>query len=397
MMSSCRHLWNALHEKRYKLRRALFEYPFIQNANRVAEREGQKRALFVFLSEPFIMNPSNPRFHNHQNLKQSLQMVHALGKAGFVVDVLDVNSNSSVPSAKYDLVVSHRSDLIADELLSEGAMKVYLATGMNHEIYNKNLLSRYERLNARRKCNLTPQGLNEEMMPFVRASDAVVGFGNRLTAGSWSSIICGPVMAFNNYGSLSMGSLERDWNSAKRNFLFYAGRLQIVRGLDLLLEIFPHHPNLHLYVCSAFKHEEPFSRCYNEELFHTPNIHAIGLVSKGEKRFREIVRHCGFIILPSCSDCQPGSVIEGMHAGLIPLVTRETGLDVEEAGVIFDSDNEQDIEKAILHVSTIKESWLEERSQNAAKLASHRYSEAAFVERWRQIAQDFGSRSFSEK
>ena len=388
MKPSILHLWNALHEKWYQLRRALFGYPFIRNANRAIEKENQRRALFVFLSEPFIMNPSNPRFHNHQNLRQSLQMVRALGEAGYVVDVLDVNCKRLVPSAKYDLVVSHRSDLVADELLKEGGMKIYLATGMNHEIYNKNLLFRYERLQARRPCNLVPQSLNEESMPFVRSSDAVVGFGNALTAGSWSSVTRGQVMAFNNYGSFSVRTLQRDWNSARKNFLFYAGRLQIVRGLDLLLEIFPRHPNLQLYVCSAFKHEPAFCECYDRELFHTPNIHPIGLVSKGEKRFLEIVRRCGAVILPSCSDGQPSSVIEGMHAGLIPLVTRETGLDVEKVGIVFDSDSEQDIEKAVLHFSTLDQSRLEELSNATKVLSSHQYSEATFIDRWRQIAQE---------
>jgi glycosyltransferase involved in cell wall biosynthesis len=397
MFPSPRHFWNALHEKWYERRRALFGYPFVRNANRTTEEGKQRRALFVFLSEPFIMKPSNPRFHNHQNLKQSLQMVRALGDAGFVVDVRDVNCRDPLPSAKYDLVISHRSDLVADELLEQGGRKVYLATGMNHETYNRNLLIRYGRLNSRRKCYLAPQSLNDEKMQFVRTSDAVVAYGNRLTAGSWTSITRGQVMAFNNYGTVGIDPLRRDWNSARNNFLFFAGRLQMVRGLDLLLEIFPHHPHLHLYVCSAFKHEESFCRCYDRELFHTPNIHPIGLVSKGERRFLEIVRRCGSVILPSCSDGQPGSVIEAMQTGLIPLVTRETGLDVEEAGIVVDSDSEQDIEKAVVYFSTLDYSRLEELSRVTQLLALRQYSEAAFIARWRQIAREIGSLALRER
>lgn len=393
MVPSWSHVWNALQEKRYKVRRALFGYSFVRNANRVAEQTGHKRALFVFLSEPFMMKPSNPRFHNHQNLRQSLYIAHALGDAGFVVDVMDVNSNRSLTHGHYDLILSHRSDLAADDLLKEGGKKVYLATGMNHEIYNKNLLARYSRLRARRNCSLSAPPLNEERMPFVRASDAVAGFGNEFTAGTWSSITRGPVMSFNNYGTFAGGFVERDWRSAKHNFLFYAGRLQMVRGLDLLLEIFPRYPEMHLYICSGFRHEKDFLHCYKKELFETPNIHPIGLVSKQERRFLETVRHCGFVILPSCSDCQPGSVIEGMHSGLLPVVTKETGLDVQEAGHVLENDSEEEIEKAILHLSSQNESWYDERSRKAHELVCRHYSEAGFLDRWHQIAQAFGSLS----
>lgn len=391
MVLSWPHVWNALQEKRYGLRRTLCGYPFIRNANGDIDQEGKRRALFVFLSEPFIMSASNPRFQNHQNLKQALQIVHALGDAGFTVDVADVHSRRPLPAGKYDLVLSHKSDLSAHPLLRKGGKRVYLATGMNHEVYNRNLLARYSSLQGRRQCEMLPPPLNEERMPFVRESDAVAGFGNAYTAGTWSSVTRGPVIPFNNYGTFDGGFVQRDWNAAKRNFLFYAGRLQIVRGLDLLLEVFVRHSELHLYICSGFRHEEDFCRCYGKELFETPNIHPIGLVSKRERRFLEIVQRCGFVILPSCSDCQPGSVIEGMHSGLIPAVTKETGLEVEEAGIVLENDSEGEIEKSILNISSQNEAWHENRSRKAHELASEKYSEAAFLARWRGIAQELAA------
>ncbi|MCW5896055.1 MAG: glycosyltransferase [Bacteroidetes bacterium] len=391
MPVSLPHFRNALQEKRYYLRRKIFGYPFVKNANKVPEREGSLRALLVFLSEPFIMSPSNSRFENHQNLKQTIHIARSLGEAGFVVDVCDVHARRDLPKQKYNLILSHRVDFAADELLAEGGIKVYLATGMNHEVYNRNLRLRYARLNSRRTCDLKPEHLNDENMPFVRSADAVTGFGNEYTAGTWSGVTSGPVKPFNNYGTFSGGFIERDWTSAKRNFLFYAGRLQMVRGLDLLLESFARNPDLHLYICSGFKHEVAFCKCYEKELFHTRNIHAIGLVSKREERFHRIVRECGFVILPSCSDCQPGSVIEAMHSGLIPLVTKETGLDVRESGAVFPSDDEKDIEETMLQLSSESTHRLGERSRKAHELVIQNYSEDKFLERWRQIAHEFAA------
>lgn len=364
-------------------------YPFLQNVHGVEDAGTKRRALLIYLTEPFQLREDDTRFLDHQNLKQCRQIASLLDEAGYLVDVADYQDDKLVQGElprQYDLIVSHRGDLgRAGAGLASHTVKVYLASGMNHTHYNRNLLRRYERLSHRRSCTFAPPELNREDLPFVDAADAVAGFGNGYTTGTWRERVRGPVLPFNNYGALDGGSSEKDYARAARNFLFFASRNQVGKGLDLLLEIFPRHPDLHLHVCSLFEYEPDFSSCYRRELYETPNIHTVGVVKVGTPEFRRILADCAFIIHPSCSEGQPGSVVQAMHAGLIPLVTKESGIDVAGFGWVFDNDTEEVLEQAIVRVTALGSAELRQRAARTQEAAQMFYSEKAFLSRWREI------------
>jgi glycosyltransferase involved in cell wall biosynthesis len=171
-------------------------------------------------------------------------------------------------------------------------------------------------------------------MPAVRASHALVGVGNAHTIGTWAPVFEGPIYPFDTQ-ALEVPELPgdpKDFGAARRHYLFLASRPQIHKGLDLLLEIFPRTPDLHLYVCSDFKDEPDFCACFRRELFETPNVHPVGRVDVASPDFQALARTCAYVIHPSCSEGQAGAVTQGMHAGLVPLVTRESGVDTEGLG-----------------------------------------------------------------
>ena len=147
------------------------------------------------------------------------------------------------------------------------------------------------------------------------------------------------------------------------------------KGLDLLLEVFPRLPDLHLWACGPFEREEEFCACYRRELYETPNIHPVGWVGVAEPQFAEIVRRCASVIHPTCSEGQPGSVVHCMHQGLIPLVTPEAGIDTEDFGVTLDSDDLGALERLIAEVAARPEAWHEERSRRTRAAAARVYDE----------------------
>jgi glycosyltransferase involved in cell wall biosynthesis len=321
-------------------------------------------------------------------MKQCLQIAAALGEAGYVVDIADVFDDRHFPTGNYNLVVSHRVDQRhGREFFCPDTTYVYLASGMNHIVHNRYLRARYDALNARRGCELQPLTLNTESMPYVRFADAVAGFGNSLTVGTWSEATEAAILPFNNYGfaSISDRSTSKDFGEACRNFLFFASRDQVGKGLDLLLEIFPRTPDLHLYVCSAFAHEKSFVKCFERELYHTPNIHPIGRVPIKSQAFDDLVSRCAYVILPTCSEGQPGSVVQCMHAGLIPLVTRESGIDLKDLGAIFPDNGISSIENSIVEVAARPKEWHRQQALGVRRLALDAFSEHAFVRRWAAI------------
>lgn len=51
-----------------------------------------------------------------------------------------------------------------------------------------------------------------------------------------------------------------------------------------------------------------------------------------------------------------------MYSGLIPIVTKEAGIDTEDFGITFSNDSLDEIERVIVEVSELPEDWHSEHS-----------------------------------
>jgi glycosyltransferase involved in cell wall biosynthesis len=314
-----------------------------------------------------------------------------LGEFGYIVDVADRRNLRPLRRSKYGLIINDRADLRGiDSFSDENTMNIFLATSDNYMVHNTALRRRHELLFKRRARRIQLRRIYPEAMPYLENSDAIVTIGNEIIKGTWKEVSSAPIYTFNNYGFKETEFIfdSKDFSSARRNFLFFASRSQIQKGLDLLLEIFPKHQELHLYICSEYEKEEDFCVCYHEEIYDTPNIHSIGWVTVNSPEYNELVKKCAYVIHPTCSDGQPGSVVQCMYSGLIPLVTREAGIDTEDFGITFADDNIEEIERVILEVSELPETWHREHSIRTRKVSEEKYSEEAFMNRWRYILAD---------
>jgi glycosyltransferase involved in cell wall biosynthesis len=318
-------------------------YPAVYNVNKAAESDHDKRALLIYLVKPFLLAGTDPQLLTHQNSRQCKQIAALLGELGYIVDAIDIRDKEFLPSKKYHLIISNRVNLVGMEAyFPEFSVKIYLASVTNHLVHNRSLRHRHKRLSQRRGYEVQMRRVYPEVMPYVRISDAIVGFGNNSIVGTWREVFRGPIYPFNNYGfkETAFALDGKDFAAARKHFLFFASASQVQKGLDLLLEVFPKLPDLHLYVCSLFGSEPDFCECYRKELRETPNIHAVGWVEVNSPEYDDLVRRCAYVIHPTCSDGQSGSVVQCMYSGLIPLVTREAGIDTEDVGVTFSDDRE---------------------------------------------------------
>ena len=263
-----------------------------------------RRALLVYIVEPFL--PGRPVIHAHQSHSQAWLMARALAECGFAVDVADYRSTRSLDGTPYDLIVSHNIEL----RIHGGGRRVYLASGTSHPNFNAVMRRAYEEVSRERGCRLRPIEQPSEAMVFLREADAVFAFANETVAATWGAVFAGMVLPFNNsfWPDLAQVELRRDWAAARRNFLFHASRDQVCKGLDLVLPVFARYPEFHLYICSNFRDEPEFCRCFFRELFQTPNIHAVGFVDILGEPFRQIAEACAFVVAPSRTEGQSGAV-----------------------------------------------------------------------------------------
>lgn len=367
--------------------RRLLGYEVIRDATRQEDGTSRKRALLVYLPLAFRLADTDPRLLSHQNLRQCRQIAILLGEFGYVVDVADCRDRRIKVKGPYDLVISHRLDWRPPFSVAGRALKVYLASGMDCAVHNRNVRRRLDAIRERRRIYISDCPLHPERYDFLEEADVIVGFGPVSVLDTWRIHFKGPVYGFNNYWLACPRPTVRDEDAA-RHFLFMGSRNQVRKGLDLLLEVFARHPELHLHVTGHYGDEKEFCRCYEHEMRCCPNIHLHGWVSIDSAEWLALCRQCAFTVLPSCEEGQPGSIIQGMYAGLIPVVTREAGVEVDGFGFYFDSDTLSCIESSLLCLLGLPPQEIRERSRKSMEIAETRYGETVFLDRWRTILTD---------
>jgi len=137
------------------------------------------------------------------------------------------------------------------------------------------------------------------------------------------------------------------------------------KGLDLVLEAFVRMPEYALTVCGPVKEEKDFEETYAKELYQTPNIHVAGAIRLDTAEFLQLAQSCVAVVFPSCSEANCGSVIQCMNAGLIPMITPETAVDVEDFGFLLQEPTVEEVERGVRHVASLPASEIKSRSRKS--------------------------------
>lgn len=291
-----------------------------------------RHCLLKYITGPF---GGAGAFAWHQNHWQVPALAAVIGEFGYNVDVVEWNAEAIAFDKHYDLLVdiSPHNDHVYRQYLKDSCIRILYATGAAPAWQRRQEEARLEYLWRRRGLRLAPQTTPPPDYPSPSEFDSFFLMGNRHTLATFGEI--GPAKVFLIKNSGYIMTPPTDFSAkAAGNFLFFASRNQILKGLDLLLDAFASRPHANLFVCSLFQKEPEFCRAYEKELFHTANIKAVGFVDWQGGLFRELARQCTYVILPSCSEGMSGSVLTAMSAGLIPIVSKECGLESGDAHIL---------------------------------------------------------------
>lgn len=338
-----------------------------------------RRCLLCYVVAPFLHGGEpNPA---HQNQWQAREMARQLDRLGFCVDVINYDNLTPRLRHQYDLVIDIHpgNDRPYLPFLKPGGKKIAYITGSNPVVANQAEQARLDDLFARRGVRLVPR---RQADPFpadvLERFDAFFLIGNSHTLATYDMFQLPPVYLLPNtaVAGINPGGSGR----SAQNFLFLASGGQVHKGLDLLLELFPRHPQLQLFVCSSFKSERDFCTLYHRELFATPNIHPEGFLDITGSRFQELAGRCAWMLLPSCAEGMSGSVTAAMSAGMVSIASTACGFADDEVMLLPDC-NVETIEKTVLALASISAERLTVESKKALQLAEERYAAACFSQR----------------
>ena len=354
------------------------------------KKNNRKRALLSFLRYPVYKQYYIGRlrffFSTHGLV---LNILRALNELGYEVDIIDFYNKNFVPVKKYDVFITHtaRNFKTISGKINRDVVKICFDTGIYWQIHNKKEKERFDNLKERKGVNLLFDRYiyDGENIDFMLANvDGIISLGGDFTRESYSKTPFAQklfVLSSALYRDKYFKQIKKDFEKARKNFLFFSGGGNIHKGLDLLLESFV-KTNSHLYICTDF--DPGFEKIYQKELSR-PNIHHVGYLKQGTRNFYDIIDRCAFNIHPSCSEGSPGGVIDLMQYGIIPIISYESNIKVNKFGIQLKENTIEEIKNVIEELSQKPSNWLEEKSRKTKEAAFNNFSEKVFLKNMKDI------------
>ncbi|MEW5957809.1 MAG: glycosyltransferase [Chloroflexota bacterium] len=359
----------------------------LYNVNRAPQTASSRRALLAYIIRPFRLKPESEEFVAHQNNWAAMEIARLLGELGYIVDVINWNNHTTPIRYNYDLVIGFgRAEELARELPSS-TVKIFLSTGSQVNFTRQRLSERLADIRRWRGCELQPVRTAPDRAEYLPYFDAIAAIGNTVTVETYRPYFSGKIYTWNNHGYDQWIGIPpgKNFEESRRNFLYFASSGQVLVGLDLVLEVFAKRPHLRLFVCGPFAQETDFVQCFYKELYETPNIMPVGWVVVGSEKYFELTRQCGMTIFPICAGGSPGSVITCMSQGLIPVVSKEAGMDTNDFGITLPSIRIEDIKQAVDWISNQPAEWHEATNHKVLEASRRDFSQAAFTKRFHEI------------
>ena len=352
--------------------------------------EGEKRgtALVAYIVEPFLGDGESVN-NSHTNHIESVMIVRALTQLGFDVDVIDYRNANFIPDRQYNLFIAARTHLarVAQRLNDDCIKIAHLDTA--HFLFNN--ASAYRRLqdlkNRRGAATDSMKRIEENWAPEI--ADYLAVLGNDFTLGTYAyankPMSQLPVPTPYRYSSTA----DKDFTDVAKTFLWFGSGGLAHKGLDLALEVFADLPDFKLIVCGPVEaqYERQFVTAYANELFHQDNIETIGWIDVSSDRFRELARRCVGLVYPSASEGQSGAVVTCMQAGLIPMVSRESGVDVHDFGTILPDCRLDTLRDAIVRLSEEAPEALKRRAVASWKYARSHHTTDVYLTEYRRMIE----------
>lgn len=340
------------------------------------------RVALFYITHPLLLPKfmrNKSRFSN-DGIAQNIPRV--LNELGYVVDIIHFQNDKWEPKKKYDFVICHGGAVpcVLYPKLPKETKKIYFATGRYWKDANIAAAKRMLEFTLATGYSLSPErNVKDDEKFAVENSDGVICLGNSVLEEEYR-IYNENVSSVNN-GVFPLFENKKPKMTNSKNVLFLAGRGNIHKGLDLLIDAFSIQREFNLHVCQHI--DDGFLSVVSAKLKDCDNIIIHDFVKMRGPKFEEIVKSCSYSILPTCSEGQPGSVLECMLYGLVPIIPREANIDLDSFAILIDSLDSDGVEKALLEVGNMSDEEYACRSARVIECCNGEYSEESFKKNFR--------------
>lgn len=345
--------------------------------------------LLSYRIERFLIEPGQPNPYYHYSCQLSVVMASIFVDLGFAVDIIANTNRTFIPEKDYTFFIDTRMNFerIAS-LLNKDCVKILHATTAHPYFNNYAETKRLMAMQERRQVTLRSRRfMDPKYAMAIEFADCVVvhcAFGMKNFKYANKPMYLVPNAVPYRYP----WSESKDFEACRFRFLWLGSEGMVHKGLDLVLEAFAGMPEYHLTVCGPVAREKDFEQAYFLELYRTPNIHTHGWIDVESAEFTELAKHCLGLVYPSCSETNAGSVLTCLHAGLIPIISYESGVDMgKDAGIVLDDCSVEAIREAVRQMATASTQELKQRSRKAWEFARANHTMENFQNQYRKIVE----------
>jgi glycosyltransferase involved in cell wall biosynthesis len=349
------------------------------------EGVSQGSVLFSHLIRALLSKTDEPFVHSHTRFWEVRQIIKTFLDLGYSVDVINYNNSTFIPQQNYAFFIDSRFNFERlTPLLHKECIKILHGDTAHILFHNAAESQRLLELYQRRGITLRSRRW-EQPNKATEYADYITIFGNEFTLRTYQH--CNkPIYLLPVSTTVLLPWPEyKDFDACRNRFLWFASGGMVHKGLDLVLEAFVEMPECHLTVCGPVQKEEDFVQAFYKELYETSNIHTYGWIDTESVEFREITNNCVALIYPSCSEGQSGAVVECLHAGLIPIISYESGVDVHDFGKILKTCTIEEIRNAVQMVSSLPIPEIRRMSRASWEYARANHTRELFAEEYRKV------------
>jgi len=303
---------------------------------------------------------------------------------GYAVDVIDFDNVRFRPKLQYDFCIDPHENLERlNPYLNSVCRKIYHATNAHWLALNSAEYARLRALQQRRNVTLLPQRTIKpgRGVEYANIISSVCGASaNKSYEYANKQIYHIPLSTTHQFESPEI----KDFEKIRRQFIWFGGTGAVHKGLDLVLEAFADMPEYKLLVCGKFG-EKDFQDAYHKELYETSNIKSVGYIDPNSEEFTKIRNDSLAIVYPSSSEGCASSVVVAMHAGLIPIVSFETGVVTGDFGITLKQNTIEEIQRQVRALAEEPVKMLRARALSAWSFARDNHTRNNFAQTYKQF------------
>lgn len=342
------------------------------------------KVLISYILDGFLLKPGASIPKTHTNIWQTISMAETFQELGFEVEVIHYLNNSFIPKGKYAFFLDVRHNMQQlTPLLNKDCIKIMHIDTAHMLFHNAAEAKRLLALQQRRGITLPPRRFEMPNL-CIEYADYATTCGNDFTIATFQ-YAKKKIFKLPSPCGIWLDLPARDYNAVRNNFIWFSSSGPVHKGLDLALEVFRDMPDYHLTVCGPVDRDPEFVEHYYEELYKTANIHAVGWVNLESDQLKDLASSCVAVLHLSCSEGGAPSVKMCMHAGLIPIVSYETGVDVEDFGFTLKDCTVTKIKETVAHVASLSIEVLEEKARKSWEYARRHYTRKNFSNEFRKV------------